>query len=198
MSASRLAKRFALGTAALLVAPLILAARIERRLGASDLLFTLGAELLALGPGSPGVYMRIAYYRFTLEQCAWEAHVGFGSVFVRRAASLGHRASMGRYCVIGDAQIGEGVMIGSRVSVPSGKRQHLDAVGRLSAAEGQFDRVTIGAGCWVGEGAIVMSDIGAGCIVAAGAVVSSAMPARSMVAGNPARAVRAVESVERA
>jgi acetyltransferase-like isoleucine patch superfamily enzyme len=96
---------------------------------------------------------------------------------------------MGAYCVIGHADIGPGVRIGSRVSIPSGKRQHLDAAGRLSSSE-RFDTVAVGEGSWIGEGAILLAKVGYGCIVSAGAVVTTAVPDRSVVGGNPARVLR--------
>lgn len=196
MSGIRPAKRVAIAIAALLCAPAVAAARIEAWAGRGEQVFRLLGELLALAPGLPGAYLRAAYYAGTLESASRESHVGFGTVFVRRSASIGRHASLGCYCVIGDARIGEAAMIGSRVSVPSGKRQHLDASGRLSSDEGRFDMVSIGAGCWIGEGAIVMADIGAGCIVAAGAVVSSPMPAGAVVGGNPARVLRAADGAD--
>jgi acetyltransferase-like isoleucine patch superfamily enzyme len=194
MSASGSAKLAVFALAAAIVAPLWAAAWLEHRLRLGSQMFRLGAELLALAPGLPGAYLRGAYYAVTLERCSWETHIGFGSVFVRRTATLGRHASMGCYCVIGNADIGEGAMIGSRVSVPSGRRQHLGDDGRPSAVEGHFDRVSIGAGCWIGEGAIVMADVGQSTIVAAGAVVSSPMPGGAVVGGNPARVLRAAAS----
>ncbi len=194
MSMSRLLKLAAMALAAGLTAPLVLATWLEARLARSEQVFRFCAELLALAPGLPGVYLRAAFYAGVLESSARESHVGFGSVFVSRGASVGRHASLGCHCVIGHARIGEGAMIGSRVSIPSGSRQHLDAAGRLSSEEGRFDTVTIGSGCWIGEGAIVMADVGERSIVAAGAVVSVPMPARALVAGNPARVMKSLES----
>ncbi|MGD9946374.1 MAG: hypothetical protein AB7S98_24420, partial [Burkholderiaceae bacterium] len=156
------------GLACVLVSPALAAAWLERRLSSSEQVFSFFAQALALVPGLPGVYLRGAYYFGTLASCSWETHVGFGSIIVRRAAALGRRASMGAYCVIGHADIGESAMIGSRVSVPSGKRQHLDETGALSGDKGQFDRVAVGPGCWIGEGAIQLADVGARSIVSAG------------------------------
>jgi acetyltransferase-like isoleucine patch superfamily enzyme len=190
MSTAGVLKVVVFAVAAAIVAPLWAAAWLEHRLRWGSQLFRFGAELLALAPGLPGAYLRAAYYWVTLERCSWETHVGFGSVLVRRDATLGRRVSMGCYCVIGNADIGEGAMIGSRVSVPSGRRQHLGEDGRPSSDEGHFDRVSIGARCWIGEGAIVMADIGRSSIVAAGAVVSSPMPDGAVVGGNPARVLR--------
>ena len=196
MSIAAPVKRLAFGVAAVVAAPFAVAARIERWLGGGDLFYVLGAQALALLPGYPGVYVRAAYYRATLERCHWEVHVGFGSVLLRREASLDRYASMGCYCVIGHADIGAGAMIGSRVSIPSGKRQHLEKSGRPSSDVARYDRVSIGAGAWIGEAAIVMADVGAASIVAAGAVVSVPVPAGTTASGNPARVVRTAQPGE--
>jgi acetyltransferase-like isoleucine patch superfamily enzyme len=147
------------------------------------------AQLLAPFPGLPGTYLRGAYYFGTLDGCSWETHVGFGSIFTHRGGALAPRVSMGSYCVIGHVRIGTETMIGSRVSIPSGKRQHLDDIGNLVAAT-RYDTVCIGERTWVGEGAIIMASVGSDCIVTAGAVVTQEMPGRALIAGNPARVIR--------
>lgn len=190
MSPTRIAKTLCFGICLVLVSPLVVVAWLEERLSSSEALFTLFAQMLAPAPGLPGAFLRGAYYFGTLRSCSWETHVGFGSIFTHRGASMARHASMGAYCVMGHAQIGEGVMIGSRVSIPSGKRQHLDADGRVSGGEGRYERVTIGAGTWVGEGAIVLADVGQRCIVSAGAVVTHPVPDDCLVGGNPARVLR--------
>ena len=91
--------------------------------------------------------------------------------------------------MIGHADLGAGVMTGSRVSIPSGKRQHFGAQGDV-VTETRYDRVGIGARCWVGEGAIVLADVGADSIVAAGAVVVKPIPASCLAGGNPAQILR--------
>jgi acetyltransferase-like isoleucine patch superfamily enzyme len=171
------------------VLPLVALAWLEKRLTRGEQLFTGFSQLLALLPSRLGVGLRAAYYFGTLDECSWETNVGFGTIFSHRHARLGARASMGAYCVIGHADIGPGVRIGSRVSIPSGKRQHLDAAGRLSSSE-RFDTVAVGEGSWIGEGAILLAKVGYGCIVSAGAVVTTAVPDRSVVGGNPARVLR--------
>ncbi len=176
--------------AVLVVSPAILLAFIERALSSAEGVFVFFAQALAPVPGYPGVLLRAAYYWATTPATSFEIHVGFGSMLVHRKATIRARASMGAWCVIGHADIGEQVMMGSRVSIPSGKRQHLDEDGRLSDSAGQFDTVKIGRGTWVGEGAIIMADVGAQCIVSSGAVVTRATPDRVAVAGNPARVIR--------
>lgn len=80
-------------------------------------------------------------------------------------------------------------MMASRISVPSGKRQHIDEHGQLSSAP-IFERVAIGNDCWIGEGVIVLADIGERCIVSAGAVVVKQAPEACLIAGNPAKVVK--------
>jgi virginiamycin A acetyltransferase len=177
-----------------IMSPFSLLAAVERWLGAEQAVFTTFSQLLSLLPGPPGVLLRSAYYCCTLDACSWEVHIGFGTVFSRREASIGRRASTGAYCVIGHASIGARAMIGSRVSIPSGSRQHLDADGRLTHHSNTYERVVLGEECWIGEGAIVMADVGARSIVSAGSVVAKAVDAGTLVGGNPARVIRALDA----
>lgn len=169
--------------------PFILLTWLEKRLVPGELLFGFCAQLLAILPGPPGRWLRGAYYFGTLDRCSWETHIGFGSLFTHRGAAIGSRVSMGAYCVIGHACIGDNVMIGSRVSMPSGKRQHMDDEGRLAELT-RFDTIAIGGNSWIGEGAIILADVGSGCIVSAGAVVIQPMPGGSLIGGNPAKVLR--------
>jgi len=173
----------------IITAPLIVVAWLEEKLARGEALFLLSSQALAVLPGFLGSCLRGAYYYGTLERCSWQTHIGFGSLFTHRGAAVGSRVSMGAYCVIGHARIGDGVMIGSRVSIPSGRRQHLDEEGRLADVT-RFDRVAIGANTWVGEGAIIMADVGSRCIVSAGAVVTKHMPNACLIGGNPAHVIR--------
>jgi acetyltransferase-like isoleucine patch superfamily enzyme len=178
---------------AAVTAPLIVLSWLEKKLSRGEALFLLSNQLLAILPGFAGRYLRGAFYFGALDRCSWETHIGFGTLFTHRGARVGAQVSTGMYCVIGHADIGDAVMIGSRVSIPSGKRQHLDESGRLSAARNTFETVSIGAGTWVGEGAIIMADVGARCIVSAGAVVIREMPAGFLVGGNPAQPIKLLE-----
>jgi acetyltransferase-like isoleucine patch superfamily enzyme len=189
MSARRFFKRLVFGACLIVVSPMILTAWLEKRVWKGEEVFISLSQLLALIPGLVGTYLRGAYYYGTLEKCSWEVHVGFGSVFTFRAAHLGAYVSMGAYCVIGHASIGDHVMMASRISIPSGRRQHLDESGLLSS-EPRFERVELGKGCWIGEGAIIMANVGEHCIVSAGAVIVNDMPRACLLAGNPAAVVR--------
>ncbi|HMV56147.1 MAG: acyltransferase [Rhodocyclaceae bacterium] len=194
MDLRRLVKRVVFGLCWLVISPVLLLTRLERLRGRSESMFLFFSQAFALLPGLPGVYLRAAYYFSALDACSWENHVGFGSVFSHRGASLGRSASLGSYCVIGHAEIGDGAMIASRVSIPSGKRQHFDENGGIIATP-RFDRVAIGRRCWIGEGAIVMANLGDGCVVSAGSVVLHQVPSARLVAGNPAQVVRELPQV---
>jgi acetyltransferase-like isoleucine patch superfamily enzyme len=193
MNLRRIFKLLAFAAAALMVLPLSALAWLEKRLWSGEALFSTGAQFLAWMPGPVGVYLRGGYYWATLDRCTWEAHVGFGSIFTHRGATLEPRVSTGVYCVIGHASIGAGTRLASRVSIPSGKRQHLGEDGAIADVT-RYDTVRIGAGCWIGEGAIVLADVGDRTLVSAGAVVTREMPAGSLVGGNPAVIIKQLET----
>lgn len=151
--------------------------------------YRMFAHAYALAPGLPGDYLRIAYYRWTLESCSLESRVEFGSFFAHAQAALGRGVYIGPYCVLGRAQIGDRTQIASGVQILSGKRQHTRAAdGSITGAEhGIFETVTIGADCWLGAAAIVMADVGEGSTIGAGSVVTKPVPPRSVAVGSPAR-----------
>lgn len=189
MPAKRLFKILFFGISLLLVSPAILLARIEQYASGSETVFALFAQLLSLVPGKPGNFLRSAYYFGALERCSWEVDIGFGSILTHRGSRVSRNVSTGSFCVIGHANIGDDVRMGSRVSIPSGKRQHLDETGQLSDAT-NYERVSIGAHCWIGEAAVIMANVGESCIVSAGAIVIHAIPADSIAGGNPAAVIK--------
>jgi acetyltransferase-like isoleucine patch superfamily enzyme len=147
------------------------------------------AHCAALAPGVPGDYLRIAYYRLTLDSCSMASRIEFGSYFAHPGASVCARVYIGSYCVFGRVRIGERTQIASGVQILSGSHQHQrSAGGRIQGAEsGLFQTVTIGPDCWIGAGAIVMADVGARSTVGAGAVVTKPVPDGVVTVGIPAR-----------
>lgn len=93
-------------------------------------------------------------------------------------------------------EIGERVSFGPRVTILTGTHEIGDATRRAGAQHPA--PVTIGAGAWIGAGAIVLPGvrIGEGAIVAAGAVVTDDVPAHTMVGGVPARIIRRLDALE--
>ena len=155
-------------------------------------LFTFWAQACSLAPGLPGDYLRIAYYRLTLEECSAESRIQFGSFFAHREARVARGVYIGSYCVLGMTQIGERSQIASGVQILSGRKQHpRDAENRMMSSDhSAFETVQIGADCWIGAGSIIMADIGGGTTVGAGSVVIGSIPADCVAVGNPARVVR--------
>jgi acetyltransferase-like isoleucine patch superfamily enzyme len=189
MGIRRGVKRTLLAVAALAVSPLTGLVRLEQALTRGEHLFVAFGQALALLPGRTGSFLRLGYYRFVLQACSSDVVVGFGSYFSHRQARIGRNVSIGAYCVLGMADLGDDVMVASRVSIPSGKRQHLDDEGGITRAS-HFESVRIGAGSWLGEGAIVLAPVGEGCIVSAGAVVLKPVPPHTLAGGNPAQVLR--------
>ncbi len=159
--------------------------------GRLETVCAFGAQCCALIPGLPGDYFRIAYAWLTLEKCALESRIQFGSFFAHPQSRVGRGVYIGSYCVLGRTSIGDRTHIASHVQILSGSRQHgRDSEGRiLGSHAAQFETVAIGADCWIGAGAIVMAAVGAGARIGEGSVVTRPVPAGSVAVGSPARVV---------
>jgi acetyltransferase-like isoleucine patch superfamily enzyme len=177
-----LLKRLLQATALLLAWPCALATGFGRIRPA----FTFFAQAFALFPGVPGDFLRAALYRLTLRRCSIDVVISFGSYVSSPAAEVGSHVSIGAFCVIGYAKIGERTQIASHVQIPSGRRQHIrTADGTLHNTTG--DVVSVGARCWIGASAVVLASVGDDVTVGAGAVVVKPIPAGTVAVGNPAR-----------
>lgn len=187
-----LVKKIAFTIALVIILPLILIEWIEKKTSKSEMVFMSIGQIISLLPGKIGSYIRSAYYFATLDHCSWETHIGFGSFFSHRAASLGAKVSMGAYCIIGSVGIDDEVMLASRVSITSGKHQHFDDSGKISSVP-KFEKILIGRKCWIGEGAIIMASVGSNCIISAGTVVINEMPNGQLIAGNPGKLIKELQ-----
>ena len=157
----------------MVMAPFAILCALEAKRG-GETLFTMLAQGCALVPGLPGVCLRRAFYRLTLEACGESFFIGFGAWLTHRAARIDEGVYIGSFAVLGACHLGRGSRIGTRCSIVSGGRLH------------------IGEYAWLGESSVVLANVGASAMVAAGAVVSAAVPPSVVVAGNPARFVRCV------
>lgn len=159
--------------------------------GRVEIVYLFWAQSFAQIPGILGDYLRIAYYRMTLTDCALESRIQFGSFFAHPQVRVGRGVYIGSYCVLGRTCIGDRTQIASAVQILSGRRQHgRDREGRIQGADrAGFTSVSIGADCWIGAAAVVMADVGAGTTIGAGSVVVKPIPPGSVAVGSPARVV---------
>lgn len=173
------------------VMPLVALSQVGTSLG-SDRGFVTCGQLLSLVPGLVGLYLRKAFYRLTLGRFSFDVHVDFGSYFSKRGSTVGKRVWIGGHTVIGYADIGQDSVIGSKVSVLSGRHQHNFSNPEKPILGGQedFRRVRIGREVFIGEQCLVMADVGDKSIVGGGSVVVQDVPPNSVVVGNPAKIVK--------
>jgi acetyltransferase-like isoleucine patch superfamily enzyme len=103
-------------------------------------------------------------------------------VFVNQGATLVASLSI---------SVGDDARIGDYVAIYDSDHHPVE-----QGAEVQRAPVRIGRNAWIARGAIVLPGVTVGdhAVVAAGAVVSSDVPPRALVAGNPARVLRALEA----
>jgi acetyltransferase-like isoleucine patch superfamily enzyme len=188
----RIAKRSLRLLALLLVSPAWLSYLVGASVLGRDRALQGTIQGLSLIPGVTGQYLRNAFLRRALDYCHPSVVVEFGTQFSKAGARLEENVYIGPMCHIGLATIGRDTLLAAGVHVPSGPQIHgIDRVDvPIREQEGRPTRVSIGPGCWIGSGAIVLADVGEGSVVAAGSVVSRPIPAQVVAAGVPARVVR--------
>ena len=76
--------------------------------------FVFWTHLVSLLPGTPGRFLRRAFYRWTLERCDVDVTIEFGTLFSRQAAVLEEGVYIGCYALIGSVCIGAHSLVGSR------------------------------------------------------------------------------------
>lgn len=154
-------------TAGVLVAPLALPAVLGIRCGSASA-FIGGGHLLGLIPGRIGQYARAGYYASTLRSCGPGVVLEFMASISSPQAVVGPRVVVGSYGAIGMVDIGPDVVIGDRAMVGN-----------------EHELIHLGAGCAIGEGAVILADVGAGACIAPGAVVTKAVPKGATGSGHP-------------
>ena len=165
---------------------------LRARLMGPDRAMESSSQFWALVPGLTGQYLRRAFLSRTLKGCARSATIEFGTLLSSASATIGDRAYVGPRCHLGWAIIEPDVLIGAGVHVPSGARTHgIDDPTRAIRDQPMTKApVRIGAGAWIGSGAVIMADVGRAAVVGAGAVVTKPLPAGAIAVGVPARVVR--------
>lgn len=115
-----------------------------------------------------------------------------------RALVIGDRCVIGARCTLtahACIELGEDVWLGQDVFVSDASHGYLDPDVPIGRQFGAHEPVSIGAGSWIGHGAVVLpgARIGRQVVVAAGAVVRGDVPDHCVVAGAPAVVVRRLE-----
>lgn len=108
---------------------------------------------------------------------------------------IGDRALIGRGShIVGhdSIEIGADVYTGPYVYITDQNHSYADPDLPIGRQWPTNQPVRIGAGSWLGTGAVVLpgADIGENVVVAAGSIVRGKVPSHSVVAGMPARVVR--------
>jgi acetyltransferase-like isoleucine patch superfamily enzyme len=123
--------------------------------------------------------------------CSSHCTICFGTIFATPEIEIGDDVYIGPFCNIGHVSIGPDTLIGSNVTILSGRHQHryerLNVPIRLQG--GTYDRVHIGNDVWIGNAATVLTDIRPHAVVGAGAVVTDTVDTGAIVGGNPARVI---------
>jgi acetyltransferase-like isoleucine patch superfamily enzyme len=163
-----------------------------------------------IGQDIPWTHWRLHFKPTMRALCeAKFAHFGEGAEFRPGAYAITcSRISLGRRVAIrpgtmlfADPEAGitieDDVLLGSGVHIYVGNHQFHDPStpiidqGRLPSKP-----VTLACGCWIGANAIILPGvtIGANAVVGAGSVVTRSVEPRVVVAGNPARVIRRLET----
>jgi acetyltransferase-like isoleucine patch superfamily enzyme len=150
------------------------------------------SQLLSLWPGLTGQYLRRAFLQQVLARCHHSATVEFGTFFSQPGAILDENVYVGPRCILGLVHLERDVLLAANVQIPSGGKTHYfdDPSKPIREQGGERKMVTIGAGAWIGTGAIVLADVGKGTVVAAGSVVTKPLPDNVIAAGVPAKVIR--------
>ncbi len=176
----------------IIVGPLVFLSKLGTGVLGTDELYIHGSQSVSLVPGKFGCYLRRAYCKCTLEKFDMTGCQLIGSLVAKRETRLGKSFSMGAYCLIGLADIGDNVAMGSRVSIMSGRYQHNfnDLETGVLERDGSFSRLVIGDDVFIGEQSVVMANVGEKSIIGAGSIVVNDIPPYSVAVGNPAKVIK--------
>jgi acetyltransferase-like isoleucine patch superfamily enzyme len=176
-------------------------ALLIRRLGLRSFHLYVVGLLFSLLPATRFFRLKAALLRWAGGQigrgvrCASSARFALtGPLVIGEDTWIGHEVLI----VGGDAPIHIGARcdLAPRVMLASGSHR-IDLEGDRVAGKGYSMPITLGDGCWVGAGAIILggTEIGPHSIVAAGAVVKGRFPSRVLIGGVPARVLRALNDM---
>ncbi len=192
MITRRQLKALALAAATMLVAPELWSFKLRARWLGRDRALESSSQLLALVPGLLGQYLRRAFFIRTLAFCHPSVAVECGTFLTKAGCRLEENVYIGPKCQLGLVHVERDALLAAGVHVPSGAQTHGfdDPAVTIREQPGEQKMVRIGAGCWIGSGAIIMADVGRNSVIGAGAVVSRELPDWIVAVGAPARVIR--------
>lgn len=114
---------------------------------------------------------------------------------------IGQRVLVGAGCtlsVLEALQIGDDCLLAERVSIRDHDHRFLDPHAPISQQGYRIAPVVLGRNVWIGAGVTLLPGVklGNGCVVGANAVVTRSFPERCVIAGVPARVLKALPSSE--
>ena len=182
-------KAVARALATVAVIPALCSFYVRSRVIGADRALEGSTQALGLVPGLLGQYLRRAFLARTIAFCASSSVVEFGTIFSAVGAHLDVNVYIGARCHVGLAHFERDVLVAPAVHVPSGRLTHgiADPDAPIRDQEGFRELVRIGAGSWIGSGAVVMANVGCRTIIGAGAVVTRPLPDDVVAGGVPAR-----------
>jgi len=149
-------------------------------------------QLLSLLPEKIGSFVRVGYYRMTLEHCAASAYIGFGAYFSKVSVEVGEQVYISAHCLIGSVKLCDHVGLSPGVQILSGRHQHsISEKGKpfLQQEGGVFKKIVIGENSWIGQNAIIMANVGKQNMIGAGSVVVKDTGDYEVLVGNPAKVI---------
>ena len=188
----RVAKAAARVAALVGVSPVLASYYLNAAFRGRGLALESRTQLLSLWPGLTGQYLRRAFLQQVLARCHPSATVEFGTFFSQPGAILDENVYVGPRCILGLVHLERDVLLAANVQIPSGGKTHSfdDPTKPIRDQGGERKMVTVGAGAWIGTGAIILADVGKGTVVAAGSVVTKPLPDNVIAGGVPAKVIR--------
>jgi virginiamycin A acetyltransferase len=181
--------------ATVILAPEFLSFWIRSLIFGRDRALEGSTQTLSLVPGIVGQVFRRAFLTQILDQCHPDSVVEFGTIFSKAGTRIEENVYIGPRCHIGLAHLERDVLIAAGVHIPSGPMTHgtADPNQPIQDQPGIRQQIRIGAGTWIGSGAVIMAEVGRDSVIGAGAVVTKPVPDRVLAAGVPARIIRSRE-----
>lgn len=186
--------------AAAFVVPFLISFHVRAHVLGRDRALEGSTQALALVPGVLGQYLRRAFLSRVLRRFDRTATVEFGTIFSTTGAEVDEDVYIGPGCRLGLVHLERDVLLAPNVQIPSGPAVHgtREIARSIREQPGRRRLVTVGAGSWIGAGAVVLANVGRDSVVGACAVVTRPVPDRVVAGGVPARVIRSRESVDEA